>query len=212
VTHSREHEAVLLRCLDQADPRAALLASEVVDCGECAEKLEELVSVRKGLDALGRDFRERTSSGPGAGEHLVDEVLGPLLARRAWGRRLSAAALVLAAAAALLWGWVILERSPAPAPGPMLGVEGVELLSPLGEVTAFGDFTWRGTPPRDGWFEIRVLDTSARELARGTTESNRWTSESTADWPKEIVWRLSVHEASGASRGTLEGRAWLSSR
>jgi hypothetical protein len=181
------------------DPLDALRGSDAGGCGACAESIEELVEVQGRLDAVWGELRE-TLAHPThvAGEHLVAETLGRRLALRRRSRWLAYAAAGSAAAALLFFVLVLARRSATPEPGPMLGPIGLQLVAPDQRVQAWETFVWRARLPAGGWYEIRILASDGRELARETTEENRWTSASTADWPDEIRWQVRAFDASGA--------------
>jgi hypothetical protein len=212
VTAHPQHEAILLDCLTQGDPRRALGASAARGCEVCADRIDELMEVQERLNSVGRELgaiRANPTAAPG--EHLVEAALGQRLALRRRSRWLTRAALGSAAAALLFLALLLMDRSKAKDPGPTLGGIDLELLAPREPVPAFQTFTWRGRLPTDGWYEFRVLTPDGRELARSTTEESRWTSESTADWPIEIRWQVRAFDASGALLQALEGSASRSS-
>lgn len=206
MSHTREHEETLQECLAADDPQRALAGSASSGCAVCKDRVDELMDVAQSLDELKRDLRaSRAHAGPVVGADLVGEVLGARLTARHRSRRLALASVVSAAAAVLLLGFFLVQRLTEPA-DTTLGPARLELSEPREQPERL-DFTWSAELPAHGRYELRVLAADdARELARATTETPRWTSPPTTDWPRVILWRVDVLDASGTVTDSRERR------
>lgn len=228
--HEREREellaAVAANELSADDPRVqALLAGHP----RLGAELVELEALAGDLDASGKLARdvlaEAATRRQAPGAERIAATLRAEIARttraapppapaRARGARWPWI-VAACAAGALLWSTLRDRAGDANAPGARdleLGGATIDGLTPAGAVTELGEFRWRSTAPRDGFFELQIDDarrTFAGEeqlLARipGLLEP-RWTPDArSAGWPARIRWRVRALDGSRAEIGRSE--------
>lgn len=207
--HSR-HGATLREILmDAEDVRRSFDASELADCPECREAMEEHMNLLTDLEDLAADERAILAEGDGSANegplqlgraeealrrHALDdapEVPNNLRLLRWAGLAAGVLLLVLA-------GRVLLPPSDGPGPGDPDAVLGTEsgLVHPVGPVQAYAPFRWDVELPAGGHFKVRV-EAEGFRLESERLYEQEWTPSDTQDWPTSIRWTLTVHGGSG---------------
>jgi len=168
-THSREHDRVLERAsvgdIDRDDPDLTALLEE---CPECRDRMDGLVELEGLLERAAEEQRAVLAGLEPEREPPGSDLVAPFVHARVEEQRRRVPWLPLAAAAALVATtggvWIaarMAERTPREA--TFLGSSTIHFQGARERVVPYGPVQWEAeAAPRDGFFEIRILD------ARGT--------------------------------------------
>ena len=171
-----------------------------------ATELDELLAVQRTLDEAGSveqaalDAAARTQAPP-----IDTGAILRRLAARQGGKRWSASAWLIAAAAVLLlalawWSQRGPDALPRP-PNAVLG-EGTEILSFAREGDAL-TLRWRGTLRPGDYHRARVLDAAGTELLRAERlRTDAWTfpADTAARWPSKVIVEVGTCDLEGMLR------------
>lgn len=151
-----------------------------------ARRLEQLLEAQAQLERSHREAESALAEPAQPFDLEVQRVarrrlgLGPAPSTRRW----FVLALAVAAAVALLVGWLV-TRPPAPRDDIRLSAQNV-----LEVAADFASIRWSGESGKL-WFQVRVFDESGNELERSELlKTNEWRPTRAGSYPRRITARL----------------------
>lgn len=210
-----QHEEIVrdVACGDR-DAGASEVRALEAECATCRAALERIAAAMDELSdaarAMGSDLAAAEHETGAPGEARVGEMLAR--ARDA-GARDSRGDMsgeqrgsglrprwLASAAAVLLLGvvWLIARAwIPSDSRDPLPLGAGLECVAPVGEITEWGTFAWRGELRPAAWFEVVVRDTDGGERLRsGRLVANEFepTAGELAGLPETVRWEVVLRD------------------